>query len=206
MYKTIPGVYKMFNKISGNCYVGSSKNVSVRISSHKSLLKRGYKDNIRVRTDLNNHGFESFVLEVIEYCDEKIMKDREQYYFDLIKPFYNVWPSVYSAKGRSYTDDQLKSFVGIKRSPFKDKDARSNKMKLAWEKRKLRPDYADWIEKLRNAHIGLVASDEARKNMSLSGKGRRVSPETREKIRRAHLGTKWDKENKTWIKNDPNIY
>lgn len=204
MYKTKPGVYRMFNLLSGNSYVGSSKSVSMRISSHGTRLKSGYKDNVRIRKDLELYGIDSFKFEVLEYCDEPSMKDREQYYFDLIKPFYNAWPTVYSAKGRSYTQEQLKSFIGIKRSPFKDKKSRSAKMKLAWEKRKLRPDYKDWIENLRKMKTGKKFSEELKNKLSLSRRGRIVSQETRNKISRARLGWKRDFINNSWIKNEKN--
>jgi group I intron endonuclease len=35
-------------------------------------------------------GYSSFSLYILEYCDEKDLIQREQYYFDLLKPEYNI--------------------------------------------------------------------------------------------------------------------
>lgn len=36
------------------------------------------------------HGFDSFKLEILEYCDSSELIKREQYYIDLFKPEYNI--------------------------------------------------------------------------------------------------------------------
>lgn len=200
MYKTKPGVYRMFNIVTNNSYVGSSKNISMRISSHGTRLKSGYKDNAKIKKDLKDHGIESFKFELLEYCDESIMKNREQYYFELLKPNYNAWPTVFNAAGRSYTDEQLKSFQG-REHVVKDKKSMSEKMKLAWIHRKKTPEFKELLKKLKEINTGKVPSDQTRERMSLSGQGRPKTAEFKEMMRRARLGTKWDPVNRKWIKN-----
>lgn len=196
LYKAKPGVYKMLNTETGNFYIGSSINVSQRIKTHKQQLRLGYKGNIRIREDLEKHGSKSFKFEVLEYCDSGIIKQREQYYFELLKPYYNVWKSVYNATGRSYTPEQLQSFKMP--HPIKDKEAFKEKLRKAWEIRRTRPDGIAMLKMLNRT--GKLHTDEAKAKMSLKGKGRPKSPEFKEKLRRAHLGTKWDRLNRTWIK------
>lgn len=45
---------------------------------HKALLKYGYS---------------GFKLEIIEYCNKDDLLNREQYYQDLLKPEYNIYPT-----------------------------------------------------------------------------------------------------------------
>ena len=85
--------------------------------------------------DYENYGIESFVVEVLEYCDECVKRDREQYYIDLLKPVENGYNSSHSA----YTNDNLPPRYGEKNSFYgkhhtqetKDKISRANKGKLS---------------------------------------------------------------------------
>jgi hypothetical protein len=36
------------------------------------------------------YGYESFNLEILEYCDKQLVIEREQYYIDLFRPEYNI--------------------------------------------------------------------------------------------------------------------
>jgi group I intron endonuclease len=200
LFKCKPGIYKMTNKVSGNYYIGSSSNISVRISGHKSLLfKKDYgNNNIRIKNDLNKYGARSFEFEVLEYCDNSIRKIREQYYFELLKPTFNIWPTVHNAKGRSYTLDQLKKC--FPKREIKDKKAFSEKLKAAWKIRRERPDGISTLKMLDRT--GKKHSEETKKLYSDQRKGKMKSYEFKEKIRRSRLGTKWDSINKTWIKGE----
>lgn len=39
---------------------------------------------------LLKYGYSSFKLEILEYCDSKVLISREQKYLDLFKPEYNI--------------------------------------------------------------------------------------------------------------------
>lgn len=47
---------------------------------HKALLKYGYSN---------------FSLEILEYCNQRDIVKREQYYLDLLKPDYNILKKAY---------------------------------------------------------------------------------------------------------------
>ena len=198
IYHTKPGIYKMFNVVTGNFYIGSSKNISMRIGSHRMNLKKGYKDNIRVARDLVDHGIDSFKFELIEYCDFSITHEREQYYYELLKPYYNIWPTVYSASGRSYTDEQLKSFQG-RSHIIKDKKSFSEKLKKVWAERKASPGYEEYIKRLSSIPR-VPITEETRKKLSLARKGKPKSKSMKEKTRLRRLDTKWDSVNRVWTK------
>nr|QVG61535.1 hypothetical protein [Rhizoctonia sp.] len=89
--KNKSGIYKFTNKLSGSFYIGSAKNLRTRLYSYfllSSLLK-GYNSSIISRA-LIKYGYSNFSLEILEYCDVSKLLEREQYYFDLLKPDYNI--------------------------------------------------------------------------------------------------------------------
>jgi len=194
VFKGKAGVYKMINSISGNFYIGSSKNISQRVKTHKQQLKLGYKGNIRIKNDLEKYGIDSFRFESLEYCDESIMKDREQYYFELLKPTYNVWKNIYSASGRYYTQEQLES--SFPKREIKDKDSFRKKLRESWARRKLDPNYKESIKHLDKT--GSKHSEETKRLFSLQRKGKPKSEETRKKMSEARLG--WKFIDGQWIK------
>lgn len=187
-YESQSGVYKLKNLITGKFYIGSSRSLAKRRGSHRYSLKNGIKNNLRMTEDYNKHGLDSFEFEVIEYCEVDKLLEREQYYFELLKPTYNIWNNVYNALERSYTEEQLLAFKNLKH-PIKDKKAFSYSLKEAWRIRKLTMSHEDF-KKAYKGKPGMKHSDEAKKLMSIKGKGRSKPDSFKEKIRQLRLGTK----------------
>lgn len=50
------------------------------------------------------YGYESFRLDILEYCDRSECISREQYYIDTLSPFYNICAKAGSSLGRLTTD------------------------------------------------------------------------------------------------------
>ena len=66
------GIYKWINKIKGKSYVGSSVNLSSRLSSYLSknyLSKRASIYNSKIYNALLAYGYNNFRLEILDYCD-----------------------------------------------------------------------------------------------------------------------------------------
>ena len=91
----ISGIYKITNIITSNFYIGSSKNIYLRWADHKkpSSLKR-YKSQ-QLYKDFVLYSLSNFRFEIIEELSENL-KEREQYYIDLFKPYYNINKNVYN--------------------------------------------------------------------------------------------------------------
>lgn len=85
----ISGIYKITNIVTGNFYIGSSKNIYLRWADHKkpSSLKR-YKSQ-QLYKDFVLYSLSNFKFEIIEELSGNL-KEREQYYIGLLKPFYNI--------------------------------------------------------------------------------------------------------------------
>lgn len=89
----ISGVYKITNTVTGEFYIGSSKNVKDRWRTHKNQSRWKKHPNNRMYQDIQRYCVDKFKFEIIEETTE--LKQREQYWMNLLKPKYNN----YNAKG-----------------------------------------------------------------------------------------------------------
>ena len=85
----ISAVYKIINTITGDFYVGSSKNVKKRWADHKCPSTWKKHPNIPMYLDMQKYGTDSFVFQVIEEAEEGKLKETEQKFIELLKPTYN---------------------------------------------------------------------------------------------------------------------
>lgn len=184
-----PGIYRLQNIFTKRFYIGSSKNVYKRYYRHRQVLREGLKENLRIMEDCNKYGPNSFIFGVIEYCEENKLKEREQYYFELWKPQYNVWKSVYDATGREFTKQQLADFKKVNRS-IKDKELFRKKLREGWKKRKAKFSAEELSKKMADARRGIKHSEQTKVTMSINRRGKKKSPEWIEKLRERRKGTK----------------
>lgn len=90
-YEPVKGIYKITNKITGDCYIGQSKNIYERWMQH---CRKCYgNENEKFAQAIRNYGLPNFTFEVVEYCDTKdALDDREAYwiqYYNSYKKGYN---------------------------------------------------------------------------------------------------------------------
>ena len=85
----ICGIYKITNTITGDFYIGSSKNVKRRWESHKwpSTWKR--LPNNPMYIDMKQYGIDKFEFQVIEEVEEGFLKEKEQQFIETLNPTYN---------------------------------------------------------------------------------------------------------------------
>lgn len=91
--KNKSGIYRWNNLITGKSYVGSSISLRNRFASYYSLAcikKRVDKGSSIIYNSLLKHGYSKFSLDILEYCEPRILIKREQYYIDVLKPEYNI--------------------------------------------------------------------------------------------------------------------
>lgn len=84
------GIYKIINLINQKIYVGSTKNFNNRKRDHFNTLKNKKHCNKHLQRAYDKYGKESFIFEILEYCEINILLEREKYYFELLKPEYNI--------------------------------------------------------------------------------------------------------------------
>lgn len=83
------GIYRILNTITNQCYYGSSKEISKRLTRHKNELTKNKHHNQYLQRAFNKYGENSFVFEIVEYCCETKLLDIEQKYLDLPNT-YNI--------------------------------------------------------------------------------------------------------------------
>ena len=91
----IAGIYKITNIITGEFYIGSSKDIKHRWTQHRSPLSQKHLLNSKLYKDMAEFGLDNFKFEVLEETTD--LRNREQYYIEQLKPSYNN----YRAKGRN---------------------------------------------------------------------------------------------------------
>ena len=85
----ISAVYKITNTITGDFYIGSSKDVKQRWAAHKKPSTWNRYSNNQMYLDMRKYGVEKFVFEVLEVVEAGSLKEKEQYFIELLKPAYN---------------------------------------------------------------------------------------------------------------------
>jgi group I intron endonuclease len=122
------GVYRIFNNLDGKQYIGSSNDISRRISDHKSSLMKKQHSNIHLQRAWNCDGEEAFTFEVIKYFksheqalrhENKLLKDYQKK--NEWEQLYNIAKDVYSPNKRKPLSEEhraniSKSKVGKKLS------------------------------------------------------------------------------------------
>jgi group I intron endonuclease len=84
------GIYEIKNLISGESYIGSSVNLDKRKKQHLYSLRKNRHPNKYLQRDFDLYGEESFIFEVLEYCELKDLIRREKYCINFFHPKYNI--------------------------------------------------------------------------------------------------------------------
>jgi len=87
--KTLCGVYKLTNKSTGDFYIGSSRDLTRRKNIHLNAIKARTHRNKTIREDSLLFNETNFEFEVLEYCKNYELKDREYHYIFELNPKYN---------------------------------------------------------------------------------------------------------------------
>lgn len=93
VFKNISCVYVWHNLKTGKVYIGSAVNLWRRFLSYKqSFLFNKEKNNIGLKRACKKYGVENIKIGILEIInkDKKLLKRREQFYLDTVKPFKNI--------------------------------------------------------------------------------------------------------------------
>ncbi len=107
------GIYEIFNSISGDRYIGSSHNIRLRFSNHKSLLRSNKHHSTKLQRAFNKYGESIFIFRLISKCDINIQFILEQFYLNSMKPRYNISINTTSPmKYRKHNEATIKTMKG----------------------------------------------------------------------------------------------
>ena len=85
----ISAVYKIINTVTGDFYIGSSKNIKHRWADHKCPSKWNEHPNNPMYLDMRKYGTDKFAFEILEVVEESFLKEKEQQFIETLKPSYN---------------------------------------------------------------------------------------------------------------------
>ena len=83
------GIYKIVNKINGDFYVGSSKNINKRWGQHLMKLKNNKHQNMILQRAWEKYGEDNFNFEIVENCSVETLLEIENVYLTQ-NPKYNI--------------------------------------------------------------------------------------------------------------------
>ena len=85
----ISGIYKITNTVTGDFYIGSSKNVKCRWIHHKCPSVWKKHPNNPMYLDIQKYGTDNFVFEILEEAEIDSLKEKEQQFIKMLHPTYN---------------------------------------------------------------------------------------------------------------------
>ena len=91
--KPQPGIYYIECSISQKKYIGCTINIKSRKGSHFTCLRCKRHNNQKLQRAFNKYGENNFQFNVLEYCEESFLSEREVYwinYFDSVDKGYNI--------------------------------------------------------------------------------------------------------------------
>jgi group I intron endonuclease len=187
MKKRLSGIYRILNKVNGKGYVGSSKILNKRKSSHLWGLRHNKHKNPHLQAAWNQYGEENFIWEILEYClpDNEILHIREQYWMD----YYNVCNP---EKGYNVEPDAIRRTHSIE---TRQKIGDGNRGKLV--SLETRKKQSEALLGPKHKYFGKKLPKEWHNNIVKSSIGRIMSEETREKLRLANTGKKHGRQPQT---------
>lgn len=104
----ISAVYKIVNTVTGETYIGSSKDVKKRWTFHKSLSTWKRYANSLLYQDFQKYGLDKFDFEIIEETDD--LKNREQYFISLLSSEYNIRVATTGLSREDYNKQYYKEY------------------------------------------------------------------------------------------------
>ena len=119
----ISGVYKITNTITGDFYIGSSKNVKQRWACHKWPSTWKKHSNNPMYLDMQKYGTDKFELQILAEIEVDKLKEMEQEFIEKLQPTYNNR----NANGRDIERHKESQKQYKKSDKYKESQKKANK-------------------------------------------------------------------------------
>lgn len=91
-------IYTITNTLSNKIYLGYSSNFKRRKDKHLTMLRGGYHANSHLQNDVNKHGIDKFLIEILVDCQSTLLASEEHYWATLLNVHdrnygYNILPT-----------------------------------------------------------------------------------------------------------------
>ena len=134
-------IYAIINTITGNQYIGSSKNSYIRRKAHFNLLRRGAHHSFILQRAFDKHGEDKFKFIVIEKVEPNIdLIEREQWWLDNANCAYNLTKQALPGKERVITEETRARMraakLGVKHPEWRNKQKSINQKGIGLGKKR----------------------------------------------------------------------
>ena len=99
------GIYQIRNIVNGKIYVGQTTDLATRRYGHFRLLEENQSHNPHLQNAYNKYGKDSFVFEVLIFCDVDMLDRFEQETCNRLHPEYNIRKEVTSNRGHKVSEE-----------------------------------------------------------------------------------------------------
>jgi len=170
------GIYKITSP-SGKIYIGQSINLERRLARYKSNLNAS-KGQIRLNRSFVKYGVENHLFEIVLECLVEELNTKERYYQDLFN-------CIEKGLNLRYTKTNDKS----------GKMSAESIAKMVYYKKNITPEHREKLREIgRNKEVlptmlGKSHSEETKKKMSDSAKGKVLTKKHKDNISNSKLGT-----------------
>ena len=169
------GIYKITSP-NNNIYIGQSINLERRLARYKSNLNSS-KGQIRLNRSFIKYGVENHLFEIVLECSIEELNTKERYYqelFDCIENGLNLRYTKTNDKSGKMSAETIAKMVHYKRNMTPE---HRKKLSEAGKNKEVMPTM-----------LGKHHSDETKKKMSDSAKGKSLTKEHKENISKSKLG------------------
>lgn len=186
------GIYKIVD-LEGRTYIGSSNDIRKRKVQHFRHLKNGSHHNQKLQHYYNKHKGVGLSFTTIELCKQDELINREQYYIDTIKPWYNI--SLIAGRppyqtGWKHTEETLHKIRAFRSTEKGREMQRQNSLKCTVHPFLGKTHTKEWRDKMSLVHKNKIVSEETKEKLRVSNTGKKASIETKQKMSVSQTGRK----------------
>jgi group I intron endonuclease len=175
-------IYMLTNKLTKDIYIGQSIDISKRFKKYFSISYIKSKDSFIISRGLIKYGYSNFSLTILEYCGRSDLNIREQYYFDKLKPKYNILKTAGSSQGFKHSEKtKSKISKSLKGIYIKEKSALFGRTQIEATKKLMslkkvkdknplfgKTHNKDTIDLMRQKALGRIHSEETKLKISIA--------------------------------------
>lgn len=202
----ISGIYCIENMINHKKYIGQSVDINKRWKNHIRKLNNEYHNNIYLQSAWNKYGSDNFNFYILEQCNSEVLDEKEIFYINLFNTAdrnsgYNLKSGGQNG-GSKYSEESRKKMSETHKELCKDEKnieiLKQIGLKI-WADEEYRQSRSGENHPLYGKHL----SEDIRKKISSSNKGKPKPPRTKEHcdaISKAKLGKEPPNKNTTPVK------
>lgn len=141
----VSGVYQIINKITGDCYIGSTVDLKNRKRQHFGESNWKCDPNKPLYKDMKKYGKNNFLFKPIWLCDPTELKKYEQIAIEKYNPKYNVCAAYTGMTKEEYSKQYRKENIDRKKQ-YDKQYYKENSVAKKQHQKQYRKEHADSIK------------------------------------------------------------